>query len=120
MNVSPLNSAIAGMYANAAKLAAAAHNIANVNTDGFKKSYAVIESSASGQPDITLSLSGTPGSIVQAGEGLPEGDTTRELSNVDMADELIQMRIAEYGYRSNFSVIRTQDEMIGTVLDIIA
>ena len=52
-------------------------------------------------------------------EGLPGGDMFRELSNVDMVDEFVQMRLAEHGYRANISVIRVQDEMIGTILDII-
>jgi flagellar basal-body rod protein FlgC len=108
------------MYANAAKIAVAAHNIANSTTDGFKRSTATIESDFSGYPRVTVSRSTNPGAVIPSPEGLPDGLETRELSNVDLADELVQMKIAEYGYRANTSIIRTQDAMLGSIIDIIA
>ena len=120
MDISPLSSALSGMSAHATKLAVAANNIANINTDQFKKSTATIESNISGQPETKITQSTTPGAILVNSEGLPEGETIRELSNVDIAEELVQMKVAEYGYKANIGVIRTQDEMIGTILDIIA
>lgn len=120
MNISPLHSAIAGMNVNAAKLSVAAHNIANINTDSFKASTATIESNAGGYPEVKISLSTNPGAMIPTSGGLPEGEETRELSNVDMVNEFVQMKISEYGYRANTSIIRTQDEMLGSIIDIIA
>jgi len=120
MDISPLHSAIAGMNVNAAKLSVAAHNIANSNTNSFKASTATIESNASGYPEVKISISTNPGAMIPNSGGLPEGEGTRELSNVDLADEFVQMKIAEYGYRANTSVIRTQDAMLGSIIDIIA
>lgn len=120
MPISPLHSAAAGMFANAAKLAVAAHNIANSSTDGYKKYTAVIEAGSSGQPQARITRSTAPGTIIPVDEGLPEGDGIRELSNVDFTEEFVAMRIASYGYRANASVIRTQDQLLGSILDIIA
>lgn len=119
MNVTSLYVAVSGLAANAAQAAVSAHNVANVNTDGFKKSRATIEANQAGQPEVKVTESNTPGPIVSNPEGLPGGEQFREMSNVDLAEEFIQMRIAEFGYKANISIIRVQDEMIGTILDII-
>ena len=120
MEINGFGSAIAGMQASAAKAAVAAHNIANVNTDGFQSSQAVIEADAAGQPEVTVSQSSNPGPQVQNDQGLPNSAEFRQLSNVDLAEESVQLILADIGYRANASVIRAQDEMIGTVLDILA
>ena len=119
MNVSSLYVAASGLAANSAKAAVSAHNIANINTDGYKKSRAVMESDAAGQPEVRVSESNTAGPVVQNPEGLPGREGTRELSNVDPAEEFVQMSIAGYGYRANTSIVRVQDEMVGTILDIL-
>ncbi len=119
MNVSSLYVAASGLAANSAKAAVSAHNIANVNTDGYKKSRAVIESNPAGQPEVKVSESNAAGPVVQEPEGLPGGKRTRELSNVDFAEEFIQTTMAGYGYRANASIVRVQDEMVGTILDIL-
>lgn len=120
MEVSPLYSALAGMSVNAQRLAVAANNIANINTDSYKSSSATIESGPGGQPQTQITQSTTSGALIANPEGLPEGAATRELSNVELSNEFVQMKISEYGYKANISVIRTQDEMVGTILDILA
>ncbi len=68
-------------------------------------------SSQSGQP-----LVGTPGS---GGLGtLIPGAV--ELSNVDIAEEVVGQILSKTAFRANASVIRTADEMTGTLLDIKA
>jgi len=120
MLVSPLQSAAAGMFANAAKLAVAAHNIANIATDGYKKYTAVIEADASGRPQAYSAPSTAPGTLIPGAEGLPDSEAYRELSTVDFTEEFVAMRIASYGYRANASVLRTHDQLLGSILDIIA
>ncbi len=68
-------------------------------------------SAQSGQP-----LVGTPGS---GGLGtLIPGAV--ELSNVDIAEEMVGQILSKTAFRANASVIRTADEMTGTLLDIKA
>jgi len=119
MAVDPLHSAIAGIVVHAEKVAVAAHNIANVNTEGFKKSRAVIESDAAGQPDVKVTQSEPPGPMIPAPEGLPGGAEFVEMSNVNLAEEIVQIQIAKYAYSASVSIISAQDQMIGTILDII-
>ena len=117
--VDPLHSAIAGIVAHAEKTAVAAHNIANINTAGFKRSQAVIESDMAGQPDVTVTQSDDPGPMISVQEGLPGGAEFVEMSNVNLAEELVQIQIAKHGYAASVSVISAQDQMTGTILDII-
>ncbi|MCX8044453.1 MAG: flagellar basal body protein [Desulfobacterota bacterium] len=121
MSLSIFHIAVSGMYANAAKLAVAAHNIANSATQGFKKQTAVIESSTpsgiQGTADFTPYI---PTYIeLSTEEGLPDADMSGQLSNVDIVQEYIAMKIGSYGYRANAAVIRTSDSMLGSILDII-
>ena len=119
MVVDPLHSAIAGIVTHAEKIAVAAHNIANINTEGFKKSQAVIESDVAGQPDVKITQSDAPGPMIPVPEGLPGGTKFVEMSNVNLAEEIVQMQIAKYGYAASVNIISAQDQMIGTILDII-
>ena len=54
---------------------------------------------------------GGPDRVVE-GKPLPEGRTT-------LAEEFVHMKLAEIGYKASTSILQAQDEMIGTVLDII-
>ncbi len=119
MQVYPLHSALAGLLANAEKAAVAAHNIANANTPGFKKSTATVETTAGGQPGVKVTQSDTPGDIIPAPEGLPDTEQFVEMSNVNWVEEFIQMKLAQHGYTANASLVQTQDQMVGTILDIL-
>ena len=119
MEMSAFQSAITGMSVNATRAAVAAHNIANVNTDGFKKSSATISANAAGPPEVQITQSETPGPLIQNYEGLPDSAEVRELSNVDLVEEFIQLKLAEVGYKASAAIISTEEEMLGSILDII-
>ncbi len=114
------SSAISGMNSNAVRAAVAANNIANANTPDFKASRATAAASDSGQPEMHITESTEAGSRLNRPDGLPGGAKTQESSNVDLAEEFVQLQIAEHGYSANAAVIRTQSEMLGTVLNILA
>ena len=50
-----------------------------------------------------------------------DGDKTtkRELSNVELAEELPEMIMVRHGYSANLEAVKAQDDMLGTVLDIV-
>jgi flagellar hook protein FlgE len=100
-------------------LAVHANNIANINTYSYMRARAAIESSASGSPKACITPTAEPGPRTQAPEGLPEAERYKEMSNVDVSQELIQTKMAQYGYRASASIIPAYDEMVGTILDII-
>jgi flagellar hook protein FlgE len=114
------SSAISGISANTVRAAVAANNIANVNTSGFKASRVTVESSGSGRQETHITESTESGSFIPRSDGLPEGSELEETSNVDLAEEFVQLQISEHGYSANAAVIRNQDEMLGTVLDMRA
>jgi flagellar basal-body rod protein FlgC len=114
------SSAISGISANTVRAAVAANNIANANTSGFKASRVTVESSGSGRQETHITESTESGSFIPRSDGFPEGSELEETSNVDLAEEFVQLQISEHGYSANAAVIRTQGEMLGTVLDMLA
>ena len=111
------SSAISGISSNATRTAVAANNIANANTSGFKASRVTVESSGSGRQENHIT---EQGSLIPRSEGFAEGSELEETSNVDLAEEFVQLQIAEHGYSANAAAIRTQSKMLGTVLDMLA
>ena len=81
-----------------------ANNIANVNSDGFI-------------PKDTR-LSGT-GSSVTANTRLAD-DNGSQRSQTDVAKELTNQIVSQNATGVNVSAIKTQDEMLGSLLDIKA
>jgi flagellar basal-body rod protein FlgC len=114
------SSAISGISSNATRTAVAANNIANANTSGFKASRITVESSGSCRQETHITESTEPGSLLPGSDGLPEGSELEETSNVDLAEEFVQLQISEHGYSANAAVIKTQGEMLGTLLDMLA
>lgn len=82
-----------------------AHNIANVNTDGFVPKDGTI--SESSQSSVRANLSEAT-------------DNGSELSQTDLSTELTDQIVIEKAVAANVSAIRTQDEMFGSLLDIKA
>ena len=91
------SSAISGISSNATRAAVAANNIANANTSGFKASRVTVESSGSGRQETHITKSTEPGSLLPRPDGLPEGSELEETSNVDLAEEFVQLQISEQG-----------------------
>ncbi len=106
---------IAGTRAFGKKLGNAAGNIANCNTDGYKRTEAVITEDQAGLPEVTLSAVDRPGVIYADTDG-----TRRETSNVDLSEEMTQMLIARRAYEANIVALKAQDETVKSVLDIFA
>lgn len=94
-----------------------ANNVANVNTDGFKKSRAtLIEADQQGGVTTHIEQMATPGPMVY--EQTEQGETLVEKSNVELTEELPRMMIDRRAYQANIKTIQAQDEMLGSLLDI--
>ena len=81
-----------------------ANNVANVNTDRFSAS-SVVQSEQS--PGVAVSA------IRKSSNTNPTGD-----SNTDLATEMTNLAINKDTYGANSKVIKVQDQMLGTLLDI--
>lgn len=112
--ISGVSSSLSGLFAFTRKLSNAANNVANVNTDEYKKTTATIVEDKNRLPQVNIEKQDTPGAIVQETDG-----TVRELSNVELAEEFPQMMISQRGYEANIKALQIQNETIGSLLDII-
>ena len=116
--ISGLSSTLSALQAHDRKMAVNANNIANVNTNGFKRDRAVLAEGRPGDVRVTLHTDTSPAPQDPLAPDAP--GVAKELSNVDLADEITGMIPTEIGYKANLKTIRTRDEMIGTLLDTLA
>lgn len=99
------------------KMQVTANNVANINTNEFKKSRADLSEGESGGVKVNISRVETPGYPTEQliGDELVETET----SNVDLVEEFGESIVTRNGYSANLKVIKTQEEMLGTMLDIM-
>ncbi len=114
--VSSINSTVSALNAFGTGMDVKANNIANVNTDNFKKSRAVNTEDENGGVKVEIS---------KVDDGLPEltpeeAAADPQPSNVDLAEEIPGMIVDQRGFEANTKIIQTKDEMLGTLLDIVA
>ena len=99
----PMNSssaiALSGLAAAQLGLQVSAHNIANLNTAGFRRQQAVQSADPSGGVSTTVRQA------VQAGDAL-EADVVGQLE-------------AKNAFLANLAVFRAQDRMAGSLLDTL-
>jgi len=115
--INGIGCAMSGLKAHKTKMDVAANNIANVNTDGFKKSKVEFEENAVGGVMVNIQKIETNGNPIQHKEG--EKEIHSETSNVDYAEETVNMITANTGFEANLKALQTEDEMLGSLLDII-
>ncbi|HOE78670.1 MAG TPA: flagellar basal body rod C-terminal domain-containing protein [Smithellaceae bacterium] len=110
------NIALSALRALDIKMDVNAHNIANVNTDGFKRSRAHMLEEEQGGIRVTIEPMNEPGLVYGTNE-----KTGQELesSNVNLAHELVDQMIIRYAFEANVLSIKTADKMQQTLLDLI-
>jgi len=103
--------AVSALKALDKKLDVTANNIANVNTDEFKASRALFETREGPGVSVTIVEEDTP-STTQ-----PDGV---ESSNVNLAEELVNLIATQHAYSANTHVIETDDKMKRSLIDVFA
>jgi len=114
--LSAIHTALSGLAAYAKQVEVTAHNVANVNTDGFKKSHTEFVSVGSGGVLPVVRKDESPGPTVLSDRG--HGPTMVELSNVDLAEEAVNQILARRGFEANIQTLKTSDDLLGTILDM--
>ena len=114
--ISAINSSLSALQAFAKKTESIAHNTANVNTDGFKKTKVTLHQGAENSVVPQVSRIDTPGPLVY--EQTAEGETLVEKSNVEISEELPEMMLTKRFFQANVKMVQIQDEMLGSLLDI--
>ena len=115
--ISATSDSISALNAFQKKMNVTADNVANVLTDDFKKSRVTFqEKSPGGVKAIVdrVETQGIPKETMQNDEVV-----TVQSSNVDLSEELTDMISATAAYDANIATVKTQEEMVGALLDIL-
>lgn len=108
-----IHTALSGLAAYAKHVEVIAHNVANSNTDKFKGSHTEFVSVETGG---VLPVVRNDDPIVLSDRG--DGPSRVELSNVDLAEETVNLILAQRGFNANLNTLKTADDMLGTILDM--
>ncbi len=92
--------ALSGVQAASTRMDAAAHNIANAQTQGFHREV------------VKQQTQETAGVVTSVGQASEVG--------ADLATDLIEQKQASYQYKANLKTIEVQNQMLGSVLDVKA
>lgn len=93
------------------------NNVANINTDGYKKSKAILQEDKNGGVKVSIQKIDTLENPIPFEEA--SDDQIKESSNVDLAEEMVQMMSSKRGHKANAKSLEMQNELIGTILDIV-
>ena len=111
------NAAISGLQAASLKSKVGANNLANANTDGFQKQQVTTQAGTYG---IEVKVEKVSASEALNSSYAGSEKITNERSNVEVAEELIQVKVAQNLFDANAKTIQTQDNLLGRILDIQA
>jgi flagellar basal-body rod protein FlgC len=115
--ISAVNGTVSALRAFIAKLGVTADNIANVNTDGFKRKRALLNEDHNGGVRVKISKDESPGICYDA---IADGKKVeKETSNVDLTEEIPNLMLTKRAYQVNLKSVETQDKMLGALLDIV-
>lgn len=110
MSISALNSGLTGMLAFQRGLDTSANNIANSLTKGFQPQQASFQEVAHGGVSSLVSGNGSSGSFA----------TSTAASGTDLATETVNSLVYKAGFEISAKVVKTADQMLGTLVDIQA
>jgi flagellar basal body rod protein FlgG len=112
-----ISTSLSGFNAFQQQIGVSANNLANVNTDGFKKSQVVLESTEPQGVVAKPQRLELPGPL--ALEQTPEGEQLVEKSNVDVSQEIPTVLAGQRAYEANIKMLKVANEMTGSLLDLI-
>lgn len=89
-----------GLQAAQARLSASAHNVANGQTEGFKRETVQVSADSDGGVKVSISQA------AQAG--------------VNLEQDVVNQMAAKQDFVANLKVMKTADQMMGSLLDVRA
>ena len=95
-----ISTALSGMNAASLELATSAHNIANGQTPGFRRQSVARQATEGG---------GVSAEVIQA-----------DAAGESLAEDIVTQMSASYAFKANLKVLKTQDEVLGSLLDLKA
>lgn len=116
--MSAVNSALSGLQAFGTKVNSNANNIANVSTDGYKKSRVTMASQEPQGVKASVDTVTSPGPV--RNEETSSGSELVEGSNVELSQEIPDSQMNARFYQANLKTLQTVDEMTSSLLQIKA
>lgn len=98
-------------------LAVTSHNVANMNTGGYKKMRAILKEGHNGGVEVSTQKMDTHGGPI-SDDGISHIQA-KETSHVDLAEEMVHMMLAQRGYEANVKSLEVQNELQGIILEIV-
>jgi flagellar basal-body rod protein FlgC len=127
--ITGISSNLQALSALAVSQAVTADNVANVNTDGYRSARVTLETGQGGDGVAVQEISrdANPGPVRYeeipslTEEGRYEAAMTAvEGSNVDITTQMVNMVRDANAYSANITAIRTQEELVGSILNMTA
>lgn len=116
--ISGVQAAVSGLQAYSTKMAATGNNVANMNTEGYKRDRVLLSAQAPQGVQANVMKDDAPGPAVA--EMTDQGYAMVELSNVDLSQEIPELMRNQHGYGANLKTIQATDQMMRSLLDIKA
>jgi len=107
-----VNTNVSALQAFSRQIQVSANNVANSLTDDFKASRALNSEGGDGQVTTVISTNESQGPLATDG-------SLKELSNTDIATEMVQQISAQLGFEANTKPIQTWNETVGTLIDVL-
>lgn len=125
---SVINTALSGLQASQRRIEVAANNIANQNSTKTNVNGESTNSPFTPQRVDLVSLSNAGVAAITSDVENPTtqiADPTSasglsEVPNVDVAQQLIEVKLASYDYKANIKAIQIQNNLEDSVLDILS
>ena len=114
--ISGIHSALSGLLAFQKKVDSIANNVANVNTEEYKKTRVTLAEQEPQGVTANVQKIETPGPLVI--EQTKDGEKLVEQSNVELSEELPNLMLSRRFFQANLKVIETEEEILGSLLDI--
>ena len=106
--------ASSGLQAAQLRLDASANNVANMNTPGYRRE-SVSQQAAPDNAGVRASVQ-----RVQGTQNAQTAQTAQAEKGVSLEQEAVEQMSATYAFKANLQTIKTQDEMLGSLLDMKA
>jgi len=120
--IGAISTALSGLAAAAKRVDAAASNIANISSSGALEevdgpapysALTTVQTTGPGGSVQATNVAKEPGFVpaFDSGSSFANADGLVGVPNVDLAEEAVNLKLAETAYRASLSVIKTADEL---------
>jgi flagellar basal-body rod protein FlgC len=108
---------VSALQAFSKQMQVSANNVANTLSDEFKADRAYNVEGENRQ--VQTAITETQASAPMVKDPIKNDGSLKELSNTDIAEEMVVQTQAQNGFEANVKTIQTYDETIGQLIDIL-